>query len=215
MFWAISLLPWAASATFRLISPVVAVRSSTALAIVFWMSLIWLMIFPIWAMASTAPLESPWMASILRLMSSVALAVCLASSLTSLATTAKPLPASPARAASMVAFMARRFVCWAMLVMTLMTLPISALLSPSLATMALVFSATLTPEVATLAASLALLAISLMLTPISSAPVATVLTFLLTSSAAAEATLAWVAVSSAAGGRRGAGAVRSLPCPAP
>src|ERR1035437_7151882 len=39
------------------------------------------------------------MAVIFWLMSSVALAVCLASSLTSLATTAKPLPASPARAA--------------------------------------------------------------------------------------------------------------------
>src|SRR5215510_10422153 len=141
MFWAISLLPLAASATLRLISPVVAVCSSTALAIVFWMSLIWLMILPIWAMASTAPLVSPWMASILRLMSSVALAVCLASSLTSLATTAKPLPAS------MVALSASRFVCSAMLVMTLMTLPISALLSPSLATMALVLSATLTADV--------------------------------------------------------------------
>ena len=63
--------------------------------------------------------------------------------------------------------------------------------------MALVFSATLTAEVATLAASLAFLAISLMLAPISSAPVATVVTFLLTCSAAAEATLACAAVSSA------------------
>ena len=114
MFWAISLLPLAASATLRLISLVVAVCSSTALAIVFWMSLIWLMILPIWPMASTAPLVSVWIASILWLMSSVALAVCLASSLTSLATTAKPLPASPARAASMVAFSASRLVCWAM-----------------------------------------------------------------------------------------------------
>src|SRR6516165_8143447 len=143
-FWAISLLPLAASPTLRLISPVVAVCSSTALAMVFWISLIWLMILPIWAMASTAPLVSSWIASILWLISSVALAVCLASSLTSLATTAKPLPASPARAASMVAFRARRFVCWAMPVITLMTLPISALLSPSLATVALVVSASLT-----------------------------------------------------------------------
>ena len=63
--------------------------------------------------------------------------------------------------------------------------------------MALVLSATLTAAVATLAASLAFLAISLMLAPISSAPVATVATFLLTCSAAAEATLAWAAVSSA------------------
>src|SRR6516162_8095267 len=155
------------------------------------------MILPIWAIASTAPLVSVWIASILRLMSSVALAVCLANSLTSLATTAKPLPASPARAASMVAFKASKLVCWAMEVITLMTLPISALLSPSLATVVLVLSATLTAAVATLAASLALLAISLMLAPISSVPVDTVVTFLLTCSAAAEATLAWVAVSSA------------------
>ena len=62
-------------------------------------------------MASTAPLVSTWIASIFWLMSSVALAVCLASSLTSLATTAKPLPASPARAASIVAFSASRLVC--------------------------------------------------------------------------------------------------------
>ena len=48
-----------------------------------------------------------------------------------------------------------------------------------------------------MAASLAFLAISLMLAPISSAPVETVVTFLLTCSAAAEATLAWAAVSSA------------------
>ena len=58
MFWAISVLPRAASATLRLISLVVAVCSSTALAMVFWMSLIWLMIVPIWPMASTAPLVS-------------------------------------------------------------------------------------------------------------------------------------------------------------
>ena len=78
---------------------------------VFWKSLIWLMILPIWAMASTAPFVSPWIVSIFWLMSSVAFAVCLANSLTSLATTAKPLPASPARAASMVAFSASKFVC--------------------------------------------------------------------------------------------------------
>src|SRR5271166_2357036 len=118
------------------------------------------MILPIWSIADTAALVSFWMASILPLMSSVAVAVCLASSLTSLATTAKPLPASPARAASMVAFNASRLVCWAMLVMTLMTFPISMLLSPSLATVLLVSAATLTACVATLAASVAFLAIS-------------------------------------------------------
>ena len=74
-------------------------------------------------------------------MSSVAFAVSCASSLTSLATTAKPLPASPARAASMVALSASRLVCSAMLVITLTTLPISAEDSPSLATVAVVVSA--------------------------------------------------------------------------
>ena len=154
------------------------------------------MIVPIWAIATTALLESPWMASIFRPMSSVALAVCLASSLTSLATTANPFPASPARAASIVAFKASKLVCWAIDVMTLMTLPISVLLSPSFETVALVFSATLTADVATRAASLAFLAISLMLAPISSTALATVSTFLLTCSAAADTTVACDEVSS-------------------
>ena len=91
----------------------------------FEMSLIWLIIAPISSIASTAPLVTSWVASIFSLISSVALAVCLASSFTSLATTAKPLPASPARAASMVAFSASRLVCCANEVMTLITLPIS------------------------------------------------------------------------------------------
>src|SRR5205807_145750 len=47
MFWAIPLLTWAASATLRLISLVVAVCSSTALAIVFCRALIWWMILAI------------------------------------------------------------------------------------------------------------------------------------------------------------------------
>ena len=51
----------------------------------------------------------PWIAPILFLISWVALAVCFANSLISLATTANPFPASPARAASMVAFRACRF----------------------------------------------------------------------------------------------------------
>src|SRR5271163_2905904 len=137
------------------------------------------------------------MASILRLMSSVALAVFLASSFTSFATTAKPLPASPARAASMVAFRASRFVCWAIDVMTLMTWPISAEDSPSLDTVAFAVSAALTAVLATLAASVAFLAISLMLMPISSAPVATVWRFWLTRTVAPETTLVWNEVSSA------------------
>jgi hypothetical protein len=46
--------------------------------------------------------------------SPVALAVCTANDFTSDATTAKPRPASPARAASMVALSASRLVCSAM-----------------------------------------------------------------------------------------------------
>ncbi len=81
--------------------------------------------------------------------------------------------------------------------MTLITLPMSALLSPSLPTMVLVLSATLTAPVATRAASAALLAISRMLADISSVPVATVWMFLFTCSTAAETTLACVEVSPA------------------
>src|SRR6266700_7014688 len=166
MLRAISWLPLATSLTLRLISLVVAVCSSTAVAMVFWMSLIWAMIWLISVMPSIAPLVSAWMASILRLISSVALAVSLANSFTSLATTAKPLPASPARAASMVAFNARRWVCAAIVVMTLITWPISRLLSPSLLTFWLAASATFTPLPATFAASRALVEISRMLTVI-------------------------------------------------
>ena len=93
------------------------------------------------------------MAAIFWLMSSVALAVCLASSFTSLATTAKPLPASPARAASMVAFKGQKIGLLAIEVITLITLPISALDWPSLETVLLVLSATVTAAEATLAAS--------------------------------------------------------------
>ena len=130
-------------------------------------------------------------------MSSVAFAVSCASSLTSLATTAKPLPASPARAASIVAFRASRFVCSAMLVITLTTLPISAEDSPSFATVAVVVSAAVTARAATSLASAAFDAISRIDAPISSAPAATVCTLRETSSAALETTPDCAAVSSA------------------
>ena len=54
----------------------------------------------------------------------VAFAVCVASDFTSLATTAKPLPASPARAASIVALRARRLVWLAMSLISFTTSPI-------------------------------------------------------------------------------------------
>jgi hypothetical protein len=61
--------------------------------------------------ASTATEVEDCTAEICPEISSVALAVCTASDFTSDATTAKPRPASPARAASMVAFSASRLVC--------------------------------------------------------------------------------------------------------
>jgi hypothetical protein len=58
-----SLLPVAASLTLRFISPVVAVCSSTAEAMVVWKSLIRAMTLEISSIAVTAPVVSPWMAS--------------------------------------------------------------------------------------------------------------------------------------------------------
>jgi hypothetical protein len=55
---------------------------------------------------------------------SVAFAVWLARTFTSEATTANPLPASPARAASMVAFSASRFVLLARALISATTSPI-------------------------------------------------------------------------------------------
>ena len=74
--------------------------------------------------ASTAVVVEPCTARICAAISSVALAVCTASDFTSEATTAKPRPASPARAASMVALSARRLVCPAMSRMSFTTSPI-------------------------------------------------------------------------------------------
>ena len=137
------------------------------------------------------------MACTRRAMSSVAFAVSCASSLTSLATTAKPLPASPARAASIVALSASRFVCSAMLVITFTTLPISADDAPSLLTVADVVSTAATALMATSLAAAALLAISRIEAPISSAPAATVATLRDTSSAAPATTPDWALVCSA------------------
>ncbi len=74
-----------------------------------------------------------------------------------------------------------------------MTLPISALDSPSLVMVWLVVSATVTALLATRAASLAFLEISRMDACISSGLAATTFTFLETSSLAADTTLACVA----------------------
>jgi hypothetical protein len=104
MFCAMSDDPAAASETLRPISPVVAVCSSTAEAMVAEYPLIFSMMPAICRMTSMASPVSLWIAWME--MSPVAFAVAWARSLTSLATTAKPLPASPARTASMVALSA-------------------------------------------------------------------------------------------------------------
>ena len=67
-------------------------------------------------MAATDSCVAACMPDICWLISPVAFAVCAASAFTSEATTAKPLPASPARAASMVALSASRLVCSAIAV---------------------------------------------------------------------------------------------------
>ncbi len=111
-------------ATLRAISWVAVLCSSTAEAIDrdSWLTCsTTLVILPTdW----TAWLLEFWMASIHLRISTVAVPVCLANSLTSVATTAKPLPAPPARAASIVAFNASSLVCSAISWMTSMTLSI-------------------------------------------------------------------------------------------
>src|SRR3954470_4151216 len=72
------------------------------------------MVLPIEAMALTAFWVAPCTLVICAPISSVAFEVWVARFLTSAATTAKPLPASPARAASIVALSARRLVWSAM-----------------------------------------------------------------------------------------------------
>jgi len=59
---------------------------------------------PISLMAPTDSWVAAWMPEICWPISPVAFAVCSASAFTSKATTAKPRPASPARAPTMVAF---------------------------------------------------------------------------------------------------------------
>ena len=198
MFSAISPLPVVASAMLRLISPVVADCSSTAAAIRVWSSSIRPMTEPISAMAATARAVSCCIDSIRPPMSSVALAVSRASSLTSLATTAKPLPASPARAASIVALRASRLVCSAIEVITFTTAPISPEERPRASIVVDVTPAISTARRATAAASCALRAISWMLVTRLSIDPDTVRALPLTCSAAAETRFAWAVVSSAA-----------------
>ncbi len=127
MLFAISELPLAVSEILRAISLVVAVCSSTAVAIVFWISLMRAITPVMLSIASTAPLASFLIASTFPPKSTVSFAVALASSFTSLATTAKSSTGLPsARGLPMVALSAKRLVCSAIEVISLMTFPISA-----------------------------------------------------------------------------------------
>ena len=65
---------------------------------------------PIRLIEATEACVESWISEICWAISLVAFEVCSASDLTSEATTAKPRPAAPARAASMVAFSAKRLV---------------------------------------------------------------------------------------------------------
>ena len=94
----------------RAISLIAAVCSSTAEAIECWISLICVIVEVISWIAAIASAVSDVIVWIFCVMSVVAVAVARARSLTSLATTAKPRHWVPARAASIVAFSARRFV---------------------------------------------------------------------------------------------------------
>ena len=157
--WAESCAPTAVSCTTQVtcwmllvISPVVAVCSSAAVAIWFTCmvtSFTWSRMLesaPSNRAASSIPLSVPltpcsieemaalvscWMARIMVPISLVALVVRSARARTSSATTAKPRPCSPARAASMAAFSASRLVWSAMSSMVATIAPICSDLSPS------------------------------------------------------------------------------------
>ena len=134
-------MPCAACCTLREISWVAAPCSSTAAAMVEAISDIRPMVSPISLMAPTDSWVAAWMPDICWLISPVAFAVCSASAFTSDATTAKPRPASPARAASMVALRASRLVWPAMVLISSTTSPIRAAALASSATRSLVFCA--------------------------------------------------------------------------
>ncbi|GJE68607.1 hypothetical protein CHKEEEPN_0123 [Methylorubrum podarium] len=110
-------------------------------------------------------------------MSSVARAVWLASSLTSAATTAKPRPASPARAASIVALSASRLVCPAIVAIIATTSPIRAAESERSRTRVAVCPASSTAACASVAEPSTCRPISCTEAPSSSAAAATVATF--------------------------------------
>ncbi|MNL49786.1 hypothetical protein D3C87_1727440 [compost metagenome] len=100
---------------------------------------------PVAVTSSTPVLTSTFDLPTSALMSRAASAARPARARTSWATTAKPLPASPARAASTPAFSARRLVWKAISSTTLMILPISPV-APSMRSMAAMASDTTAPD---------------------------------------------------------------------
>src|SRR6266487_3159307 len=116
--------PEYAALMLALMSWVAACWRCTAAAVPAEMALIRSMVVEIEPMAPTTSLVALCAMLICVEISSVALAVCAASSLTSCATTEKPLPASPALAASMVALSANKLVCAATALMRPSTSPI-------------------------------------------------------------------------------------------
>src|SRR5581483_5259045 len=108
MLRATSWVPDAACWMLREISPVAAPCCSTAEAMPADASRARSITVAIPRISSTARSVTDWIERIWLVMSSVARPVWLARLLTSAATTAKPLPASPARAASIVALSAQQ-----------------------------------------------------------------------------------------------------------
>ncbi len=144
---AVSMVSWLMSSTLRLSSPTTLDCSSVAVATWMFMSLIWVMCPVIWsraplassawvttrrlwlrpwAMALTARALCSWRLLIMPWISAVEAAERLARLRTSSATTAKPRPCSPARAASMAALRASRLVCSEMLRMVSRMLPMES-----------------------------------------------------------------------------------------
>jgi len=192
------LVPDEACETLRTISCVAAPCSSTAAAMVVAMVLISRIRPVIAPMAVMARSVTPCTSPICPAISSVARPVWLASSFTSAATTAKPRPASPARAASMVAFRARRLVCDAMFEIIPTMSPIRVEVSRRACTRAAVWSASVMASSARPAEPCTCRPISCTEVPNSSAAAATVLTFVAASSAAAATVVDCAAVSAAA-----------------
>ena len=172
-----SVVPAEACCTLRAISAVAASCSCTAEAMAVAMSFTCWMVMPMERMASTAAPVAPCMDATCWPISSVARAVWVARLFTSFATTAKPFPASPARAASIVAFSASRLVCEAMSAISFTTSPMRAAAVESCAIVWSVELACAAASDATLALCSTWRAISWIEAESSSAAVATVCTF--------------------------------------